>query len=265
MQKRLLSVTALMWLTGMVGPIQASNVPVQRPAQPTVKRPNLVTRLEKIGNAQVQTVVNTGFFPDDQPEVYWHDPDWNIDLLLPRRPNTGFSIVVTAHSGRSVIINLPERCSQINSILLAPGDRVIIETGDDSESGGFVVVDLQSDRVLDDVITAGPTVLSPNRRFILYDNWFQTWNDSVVHTYHLYDTSKSPQENTCGYDADDPKHKHLADYLRGFQVFPPDEGKRGCSISDAGDNNVGAYFTWTPDSSRVVFADFTSDAVTLVL
>jgi hypothetical protein len=164
-----------------------------------------------------------------------------------------------------VIINLPERCSQINSILLAPDERAVIEADDDSESGGFVIVDLRAGKVLDDVITAGPPDPSPNRRFILYDNWFQTWNDSVGHSYHLYDVAKTPRENTCGYDADDPQHKLYADYLRGVQVFPQTEGQQGCSISDAGDSNVGAYFTWMPDSSRVAFADFTGDTVTLVL
>src|SRR5579863_7354927 len=43
----------------------------------------LDTHIEQIGDAQVQTLVETGFFPDRQPVIFWHDPEWNIDLLLP--------------------------------------------------------------------------------------------------------------------------------------------------------------------------------------
>ena len=219
------------------------------------------TEITQIGEAQVQTMVSNGFFPDRQPVVFWHDPEWSIDLLLPSDRDGVFSVGIQSRSGARSVVPLPKRVRQITSVVRAPEDRAIVST-EGSESFGFVILDLKKARVVDDVDSDGIHI-SPNRRFILFDSWFANWNDSVPHEFRLYDVLKTPRENTCGYLISDSEHENLDDYLRGIQVFPPMP-----TCSDHEKNlglDEGANFAWAPDSSRIVFADARNGVMRLVL
>jgi hypothetical protein len=241
---------------GLAQPAQSTDA--NKPEEP------LGIEVKHIGTAEAATVVNTGFFPSRQPVIYWHDQDWNIDLVLPVAESRVFSLDIRSKTGRELNVKLPERAMQINSILRAPDDKVIVDTDCNSECIGFVIVDLKLGKVIDDVVTAG-TYFSPNRRFILYDNWFANWDDSVKDTYHLYDILRTPKENTCGYEINDPKHERLGDYLRGFQVYPRKPGQIHCAVDEDSDGNVATNFTWAADSSKIVFTDVKRNKTSLVV
>src|SRR5579863_3538562 len=155
------------------------------------------TEINQIGNAQVQTIVDTGFFPDRQSVVFWHDPQWSIDLLLPSNSRGEFSVRIQSPTGEKSIVTLPESARQIKSIVRAPDGKAIVNT-EGSENFGIVVLDLKKAAVTD-ALVASEVQISPNRRFALFDSWFANWDDSVPHTYRLYDVLRAPRDNTCGY------------------------------------------------------------------
>ncbi len=223
------------------------------------------TKIMQIGDAQVQTLVETGFFPDRQPVIFWHDPDWNIDLLLPASKDGAFSMQIRSKAGKKLVVALPARASQIISILRAPNDNAIVYTDPDGESDGIIIINLKTGTIIDD-LTMSDTSISPNRRFVLFDNWISNWDDSVPHEFRLYDILRSPRENTCGYGAADPEHEKLDDFLRGIQVLPPLSGRQACSDNDEDVGwDFGTNFTWAADSTKVVFADMKGGKMTLVL
>jgi hypothetical protein len=157
--------------------------------------------------------------------------------------------------------------AQINSIFRAPGDKVIIEADCGGTCSGFLIVDLPRGKVIDE-ISCEFTKISPNRRFILYDNWFPAEAESHVNQYHLYDTTKAPRENVCSYKNNDPKHENLSDDMRGFQVYPQRPGQIICNdVEDDNnpDDNMATNFTWALDSSKIVFADVKSGVMSLIL
>lgn len=220
------------------------------------------TEIKQIGNAQVQTLVETYFDHARQPVVFWHDPDWRIDLVLPAQKDASFSVRIRPKSGKESVVVLPERARQIRTVLRAPNNKAIVYTDSDSEREGFVIIDLRTGTIIDDVVSTD-TSISPNRRFLLYDNWLSNWDDSVPHEFRLYDVFRVPRENTCGYSFVDHQHEKLDDYLRGFQVYPP------MPICSDDDDNLGiefgTNFTWAPDSSKIVFADIKNGEMSLVL
>ena len=82
----------------------------------------LGTQITQIGDAQVQTLVQTGFFPDRQPVIFWHDPDWKVDLLLPANKEGGLLLRIRPRVGKELVVALPTRAVQIKAILRAPID-----------------------------------------------------------------------------------------------------------------------------------------------
>ena len=118
------------------------------------------TKIMQIGDAQVQTLVETGFFPDRQPVIFWHDPDWNIDLLLPASKDGAFSMQIRSKAGKNLVVALPARASQINSILRAPNDNAIVYTDPDGESDGIIIINLKTGTIIDD-LTMSDTSISP--------------------------------------------------------------------------------------------------------
>jgi hypothetical protein len=219
------------------------------------------TQVTQIGDAQAQTIVEAGFFPDRQSVVFWHDPDWSIDLVVPAKERV-FSVRVQYRKGKASLVTLPKSAMQILSVARAPGDKAIVSTDCGSECLGFVILDLKKATVVDEVGSSGIEI-SPNRRFILFDSWFANWDDSVPHEFRLYDVLRTPKENTCGYTVLDSKHEKLNDYLRGLQVFP---STPTCSNNEENLGfDYGGRFTWSPDSSRIVFAVMREGRMSLVL
>lgn len=223
------------------------------------------TKITQVGDAQVQTLAQAGFFPDRQPVIFWHDPDWSIDLLLPTNKDDGFSLQIRPNAGKDLIVALPSRAVQIKAVLRAPNGKLIVDTDSDSERDGFLVIDLKTGTIIDDLI-ASDTSISPNRRFVLYDNWISNWDDSVPHEFRLYDVLRTPRENTCGFGVADRKHEKLDDFLRGIQVLPPLPGLQACSDNERNLGwDFGTNFTWAADSSKIVFADMKRGKMNLVL
>jgi hypothetical protein len=243
----------LSWTIGIAAvTLLCSSLFAQQPTGSQESERPMDTVVERVGAAEVRSVVVTGFFPTRQPVVYWHDPDWKIDLILPMTGRSPFSLRIRTKNKIELTVQLPQRAHQVNSIFRAPGDKAILGTDCDSECIGFVIVDLKQSKIIDDVVTSG-TYFSPNRRFILYDNWFANWDDSVAHTYRLYDVLRTPRENTCGYEDNDPTHERLSDYLRGLQVYPEIRNHVLCDVEQTADGSIATHFKWSEDSSKATF------------
>lgn len=229
---------------------------------PTRAQEHFETQITQVGDAQMQTIVETGFFPDRQSVVFWHDPEWSIDLLPTANKDGLFSIRIRSTEGQETFVTLPDDARQIQSVVRAPGDKAIVKVDCDSERDGFLVLDLKMGGIADDVCSSDLTI-SPNRRFIIFDNWIANWDDSVPHEFRLYDVLKTPKENTCGFSRSDFKHERLDVYLRGVQVFPP---LAACSDNDNDQGfGFGTSFTWAPDSRKIVFAAMKGKMMNLVM
>lgn len=235
---------------------QSQNAPVNH---------QIRNKISHIDGAEASSVADGSFDPAHQPEVYWHDSDWSIDLVNRASANEPYELSIRSSSERASIVRLPEEFEQINSILRAPGDKAIVVDYDHTGSGAFAIVDLKLGK-LTDYVGVAFSIISPNRRFIFYQNWYQNEARYYENTYHLYDVLRTPRENTCGYRDNDPKHEDLDDGMRGFQVYPQKPGQVLCSgPEDDNDDNMGTNFVWAPDSSKIVFADVKSGVMSLVL
>ncbi len=124
----------------------------------------------------------------------------------------------------------------------------------------FSVIDLEHATDFDGGYVYGPTE-SPDGRFLLYDNWYPPHGAVSENQFFLYDTLKTPKENTCGQWDSNPSHKGRDD--ERIQVFPhPVLCTDG---EDDTDDNMATNFTWAADSSKIVFADWKSGEMSLVL
>lgn len=227
------------------------------------------TQVKHIGAAELSTVVNTGYFPSRQPKIYWHDQDWNVDLVIPPSgsENDAYSLRISSSSGAVSTVEIPEVHRQIDTIYRTPGDKVILDAECGGTCTGFLIVDLKQAKVIDD-IGAEDVTISPNGRFILYDNGFPAHGGEDPSQYHLYDTTKTPKENFCGHTPNDFKVEKLSEDWRGFQVFPQKLGQIYCTNKendDLDDENIAMNFLWSEDSSKIIFADVKSGVMSLVL
>lgn len=246
---------------GLAQPTQSTDA--NKPEEP------LGIEVKHIGRAEAASVVNTGFFPSRQPVIYWHDQDWNIDLVIPPTgsENDAYSLRISSSSGAASTVLLPEVYAQIKSITRAPRDKVILDADCGGTCSGFLIVDLKEAKVIDD-IGAEDVTISPDGRFILYNNGYPSHGGEHENLYHLYDTMKPPSENVCGYSRYDSKHERLVEVWRGFQVFPQKPGQIFCTNKEndgLDDDNMAMNFTWAADSSKIVFADVKSGVMSLVV
>lgn len=209
-----------------------------------------------IGTAETRSVTKaSGFFPDRQPAIHWHDDDWKINLLPLSSPDAAYEMSVTSRDEREKIVKLPLDYSQIDSISRTPNDMAIIIAEINGKTRAFGLIDLKSGKLIENFAILAPFI-SPNQRFILYVNtdYYDYYN------YRLYDTSKTPRENTCGYRQNDPEHHDLDEAYRGFPVYPRKADQ--CSCSDAEEKPFSdeshlraSDFIWSADSHSVIFAD----------
>jgi|SRR5580698_4701665 hypothetical protein len=235
-------------------------------AQDAARNVQIHSEIKHIGSAEVREVApGSPFDPQHQPQVYWHDGDWDVDLLIPTPDVERYRLSIGSSSKNSAIIELPKAYEQVNSVLRSPGDKAIVIEESHTGSGAFAIVDLNTGQLIDN-IGMGFEFISPNRRFILYQNWYPNEATAYENMYRLYDTLKSPRENVCGYRDNDPKHESLDDGMRGFQVYPRKPGPLTCAgPEDDDDDNMGTNFTWAPDSSKLVFADIKGGVMSLIM
>src|SRR5665213_998459 len=125
---------------------------------PTRAQEHFETQITQVGDAQMQTIVETGFFPDRQSVVFWHDPEWSIDLLPPANKDGSFSMRIRSTEGQETLVTLPDEARQIQSVVRAPGDKAIVRMDCDSERDGFVVLDLKKGGIADDVCSSDLTI-----------------------------------------------------------------------------------------------------------
>ena len=154
----------------------------------------LPTEIKYIGEAEAKQVPANArrFDPSMQPVVYWHDTDWKIDLIVRAAESEPDSLSINSSDGSNRIVELPDSFAEIESIRRVPGDKAIVVADLNGDSMSFAIIDLKLGKVIDDIGTFAPTI-SPNGRFILYDNWFPPHAESGTNEfYHLYDTLKSP-------------------------------------------------------------------------
>jgi hypothetical protein len=224
---------------------------------------HISSEVTHVGTAEMRSVTKTsGFIPDRQPVVYWHDEDWKIDLTPQSLPNA-FTVTITSSDGREKVVKLPWEFSQIVSISRTPNDEAIVTADLTGMIQAFCIIDLREGKITDNIALYDP-IISPDRRFILFNNWYPP-HVGGEEMYRIYDVLKTPRENTCGYRENDPRHEDLDGGYRGFQVYPQTPGQILCTSEDDEDDNSGFDFLWDTDSSKVVFADVKSGVMSLIL
>jgi hypothetical protein len=242
-------------------PLSAQNCPVNI---------GVFTKCTQIGNAEAVSVSTpTGSYPALQPVVYWHDEEWKIDMLPQSTSDGELRMKIISHNSSTKIVNFPRIFAQVDSIARNPEDKAIIIAEANGTAEAFLIADLKEGKLIDRIGMDTPSI-SPDRRFILYINGYPAHGDFFATTqYRLYDTMKTPKENTCGYMASDPEHKSLIEDLRGFQVYPRVPGHSFCTSPLDTDNEghlEASDFVWTADSSKAVFADvMNGNTISLIL
>lgn len=237
-------------------PFSAQNCPVTTEVR---------TICEQIGNAEVVSVSGPfGAYPTLQPVVYWHDNEWKIDMLPQPTSDGELSMQIASKSGSTKIVNFQAVFfAQIDSITRNPGDKAIVLGEANGTSSVFSIIDLKLGKQIDGSLLYHPSI-SPNRRFLLYNNWYTPHSENFENQYTLYDTLKTPEENTCGYGENNIEYRRHRDMLGGIQVYPH---RVTCldQENDDDDNTDVSDFTWAADSSKVVFADVKEGAISLIL
>jgi hypothetical protein len=184
--------------------------------------------------------------------------------MLPQSSPIGeLTMSLTSKDGITKSVKFPAGLLvQVDSIIRSPGDKAIILGEANGTSLVFSIVDLNLAKIVDGSLIYHPSI-SPNRRFLIYNNWYQP-HLGGENLFTLYDTLKSAAENTCGYGESNPLYKRNADALGGIQVYP---AQSSCldGPDDGDDNQDASDFLWSSDSSRVVFADVKSSILSLVL
>ena len=243
-------------------PLSAQEVPTNIEIQSVVTH---------VGTAVVSSVTPTSnFYPAVQPDVYWHDAEWNIDLVHRISSNDPLSISVQHSSDSKKIVELPRIFAQVDSITRNPEDKAIILAEATGTAEAFLIIDLKERKLIDRIGMDSPSI-SPDRRLILYTNGYPAHGPGQAAQYHLYDTLKTPRENTCGYRLNDPQHKDLDESYRGIQVYPRKGNSVSCSDAELkafedDDHDMVSGFVWSADSSKAVFADIMNGStISLIL
>jgi hypothetical protein len=226
-----------------------------------------VVSVQQVGNAEVSNVVaGREYDPLAPPAIYWHDPQWQLDMVPLPSLDSALSVSIQ-HNGRLHTVTLPENYEQIDSILRNPTDKAIVVISDHTGGRTFIIIDLNNSTIID-TVEASFILLSPNRRFLLFKNWSPNRysdDDFWENQYRIYDTEATATQNICGYSPSDPQKMATDDSLRGRQIYPPTVPTGSCSLgSTFGSQNTGIGFIWSADSNKVAFVDFQGDSATLV-
>jgi len=226
------------------------------------------TEVENFGSAEAKMVTrDSGFYPLRQPEVYWHGDDWRIDLLPLTSTNETYKLKISSGSADETrVVPLPDGYGQIRSILRNPDDKAIVIADISGTVASFCIVDLKLGQVIDQVAMYSPSV-SPDRRFVTFINGFPPHGSYAEDDYRLYDTFKTPRENTCGFRANDLERRDLDESYRGYEIYPlTPKGNRCLEELPDGENHQRiSNFVWSNDSSKVAFADALNGIITLVV
>jgi len=222
------------------------------------------TEISRIGTAEVKSapewVIDSDAYRCRQPDVYWHDSNWSLDLILPSADRDSYSLRIRPAIGPEKILRLDDLYDQIASISATPNNKaIVVGFAYGSWSGLFSIASIVSlsDGTLIDQLTASSFSLSPNRRFIVYLNGDQT--AYPLYDYRLYDVLRTPREDTCGFMNNDPQHKNIDEELRGIPLYPKKAGQTGCSFADQRVEGKArrpvSNYLWSADSTKLIFVD----------
>jgi hypothetical protein len=225
------------------------------------------SKIKKVETAEVRAIEpGTLFDPEHQREVYWHDSDWKINLVIPASKNHVHQISVQSNSGTNSTVVLPDYFYQIDEILRGPEDKAIVLEEDGSYSQDFAVIDLKQGKLIAQIAAAYGVEISPNRRFVFFQRWVARFAKESENEFGIYDLVKSTRANVCSYSKKDPRHEHLELAELGFPVYPQRPGQTDCSApDDSNDDNQALLSSWAEDSTKVVFADVKGSVMSLIL
>lgn len=237
-----------------------------------VDGPRVRSQMLNLEGAQMRLIQpGTGFFPDQQPEVYWHDGVWSIDLVVDPQAEGPPSVRISGPHGLRTTVRLPLDFIQVDVIRRGPANKAVI-LGEASGAGAMTVaiVDLEGGTLIDHFGLLHGS-LSPDGRFIVYINGYGTHSAFTTDDqYRVYDLLRTPRENTCGYRANDPDHRFLDDNWRGQPMFSVRRDEEFRPNEDPALDPVQAHhmagdFVWASDSSKVAFADKRGSELSVVV
>jgi hypothetical protein len=222
--------------------------------------------VKKVRDAEIKTIPRSSIVvPGIQPEVYWHDSEWQVDLVIPASERDTSKLKLTSSATGSVLVDLPDTYQQISELIRGPKNKLIVLEENDRAQGHFGIVDLKTARLIDSV-GVDDALVSPDGRFIFFQIGTELPGSAQnEYRYRIYDLLKSPSANVCGFRRNDPGHKFLDPSMRGFEVFPHLTSQTPCESSDGDDDNAGMRFLWSNDASNLVFADTRNGVMSLIL
>ncbi|HEX3986015.1 MAG TPA: hypothetical protein VHX13_05325 [Acidobacteriaceae bacterium] len=88
------------------------------------------TEISHIGPAEVKSapewVIDSAAYRCRQPDVYWHDKNWRLDLILPSAERNQYSLSIRPAIGAERILRLDDLYDQIASISATPNNKAIV-------------------------------------------------------------------------------------------------------------------------------------------
>jgi hypothetical protein len=159
-------------------------------------------------------------------------------------------------------VRLPREIFQIQETRRY-ANRLIV-AGDIAAAASRVVIINLNNSTISGTFLATDTAISPDGRFIAFTSWFPShgWNDPTIAPNDramLYDMTKSALQNRpAGVKPDNDEDV-------GFNVYPGGNKDSGYSAPVQLANAVVGRLSWSPDSTKLVFADQAQSSMKLVL
>jgi hypothetical protein len=214
------------------------------------------------------------FHPDRQQPVKLVTTEYTAEIIpRPRDPGTGESrsIFRLVRQGRESVVSLPFQFYQVNAIIQAPAERVVVVGMLGGVAYELGIVDVAAGRLLDRFSCYNPSI-SSDGQYIAYTKFFAPHGvpSPDDHTM-LYIVSKSAAQNRPdGVRPDD-------DIDVGFPLYPPGIENREADNVDVPAENahvLSSYYVWknsrelffvdaTPEQSRVVWVQVGGSVATV--
>src|ERR1017187_3726409 len=189
----------------------------------------------------------------------YHDDKVTVESWLDKDKFVVLSI--TSDHGRKDV-PLPHSIFQVQEIRRY-ADRLIVVGEIGSGQSQVVIINLNNSTI-SGTFLATDTAISPDGRFIAFTSWFPShgWNDPTIAPNDramLYDMTKSALQNRpAGVKPDNDEDV-------GFNVYPGGNKDSGYSAPVQLANAVVGRLSWSPDSTKLVFADQAQSSMKLVL
>jgi hypothetical protein len=171
-----------------------------------------------------------------------------------------YKVVISRRGEQPVSVSIPSEVVQINSLIPAPGNQVVVIGMSSGLVYDVVLIDVLRYEIADHFWAYDPTP-SPNGRFIVFIKFYPAHmygppypegaspSDFVM----IYDTTLGPTGNRPASIVIDDKLQYKIDV--GKVVYPPGFKTQddNTALPEADANHAGG-FTWTEDSRKFVFS-----------